>query len=95
MSVDEVGEEVDELEKGSFVEGSKGVVSVSWSVLVDEVGEEVDELGEGSFVKGSKGMVSVSVFMAAERDSAACAVIDRMLCMAFWMLSRMDWLSGN
>ena len=85
-----MGKEVDKLEEGSFVVGSKGVVLVSWSVWVDEVGEEVDELGEGSFFKGNKRMVSVSVLMAAERDSAACAVINHMLYMAFWMLSRTE-----
>jgi hypothetical protein len=57
--------------------------------------DDVDDVGRGSDVKGSKEILdsdsdsdSESILMAARTDSAACAVVDRMLRMAFWMLVR-------
>ena len=48
----------------------------------------VDGMDRGSDVKGNKEIllsvsVSKSILMVARRDSAACAVIDRMLRMTF------------
>ena len=67
-----------------------GVVGVDGMDGVDGV-DDVDNVG-GSDINGSRG-VSVStwagsILIAERRASAACAVIDCMLRMARWMLSR-------
>jgi hypothetical protein len=62
----------------SNVKGSRGIVSESESVSVDLVTV----------------LASAPVLIAAARQSAACAVINRMLNMAPWMLAKTLSLSG-